>query len=127
MVLTMNHVQTRRTLSVFQPGYRHDAMVAFPSTNRYCIFDTNLNIDDEINAPFRTSTNHPQLAPTNPLNAQLLGWVNVKCSKLKAQTAAQFLKEQAQKIGLNKEIQTQLSQLKLSAFIDHPSLMTHRN
>ncbi len=28
--LTMNHVQTR-TLSVFHPGYRHDAMVAFPT------------------------------------------------------------------------------------------------
>ncbi len=95
--LTMDHVQTRR-ISIFQPGYRHDAMVAFPSTNRYCIFDTNLNIDDEIN--------------------------NVKASKLKAQTPAQFLQAQAQKIGLNKEIQTQLSQLKLSAFIDHPSLMT---
>ncbi|MEE1124305.1 MAG: multicopper oxidase family protein, partial [Acinetobacter pseudolwoffii] len=121
--LTMDHVQTRR-ISIFQPGYRHDAMVAFPSTNRYCIFDTNLNIDDEINAIPTSGQITPQLAPGNTLNAQLLGWVNVKTSKLKAQTPAQFLQAQAQKIGLNKEIQTQLSQLKLSAFIDHPSLMT---
>lgn len=121
--LTMDHVQTRR-ISIFQPGYRHDAMVAFPSTNRYCIFDTNLNIDDEINAIPTSGQITPQLAPGNTLNAQLLGWVNVKASKLKAQTPAQFLQAQAQKIGLNKEIQTQLSQLKLSAFIDHPSLMT---
>ena len=121
--LTMDHVQTRR-ISIFQPGYRHDAMVAFPSTNRYCIFDTNLNIDDEINTIPTSGQITPQLAPGNTLNAQLLGWVNVKTSKLKAQTPAQFLQAQAQKIGLNKEIQTQLSQLKLSAFIDHPSLMT---
>jgi len=106
--LTMNHVQTR-TLSVFHPGYRHDAMVAFPTTNRYCIFDTKLNIDDEINVPLPTGQTTPQLAPTNLFNAQ---------------TAAQFLKERAQKIGLNKDIQTQLSQLNLSAFSDHPSLMT---
>src|SRR5690606_39535571 len=84
----------------------------------------NLNIDDEINAIPTSGQITPQLAPGNTLNAQLLGWVNVKASKLKVQTPAQFLQAQAQKIGLNKEIQTQLSQLKLSAFIDHPSLMT---
>src|SRR5690606_22758538 len=71
MVLTMDHVQTRR-ISIFQPGYRHDAMVAFPSTNRYCIFDTNLNIDDEINAIPTSGQITPQLAPGNTLNAQLL-------------------------------------------------------
>ena len=119
--LTMNQVQTR-TVSVFQPGYRQDAMVAFPTSNKYCIYDTALNIDDQINAPLPNQ--EPQLAPTNPLNAQLIGWVNVSTSKLKAQTAAQFLKEQAQKIGLSKEIQAQLSQLNLSAFADHASLMT---
>ena len=32
--LTINHVQSR-TLSVFQPGYRHDAMITFPTTNKY--------------------------------------------------------------------------------------------
>lgn len=119
--LTMNHVQTR-TLSVFHPGYRHDAMVAFPTTNRYCIFDTKLNIDDEINAPLPNVG--PQIAPNHRFNAQLLGWINVKAAKTKAQTAAQFLKDRAQKIGLSKDIQTQLSQLNLSAFSDHPSLMT---
>jgi len=119
--LTMNQVQTR-TLSVFQPGYRQDAMVAFPTTNKYCIYDTKLNVDDQINAPLPTT--QPTLAPANPLNAQLIGWVNVNANKVKGQTAAQFLKEQAQKIGLSKEIQTQLSQLNLSAFTDHESLMT---
>ncbi|MGE8538042.1 MAG: multicopper oxidase domain-containing protein, partial [Acinetobacter sp.] len=121
--LTMDHVQTRR-ISIFQPGYRHDAMLAFPTRNKYCIFDTNLNIDDEINTIPTSGQITPQLAPANTLNAQLLGWVNVKASKLKAQTPAQFLQAQAQKIGLSKEIQTQLSQLKLSAFVDHVSLMS---
>ncbi|WP_347453073.1 multicopper oxidase family protein [Acinetobacter thermotolerans] len=124
--LTMNHVQIRR-LSVFQPGYRHDAMVNFPTTNKYCIFDTRLNLDDEINStpiPGQPGQIVPQLDPANPANAQLLGWVNVKASKLKEQTAAQFLKEQAQKIGLNKEIQNQLAQLNLSAFVGHSTLMT---
>lgn len=121
--LTINQVQTR-TLSVFQPGYRHDAMVAFPTTNKYCIFDTKLNVDDQINAPLSTGQTTPQLAPGNSLNAQLIGWVNVNASKLKQQTAAQYLKDQAQKIGLSKEIQTQLSQHNLSAFTDHASLMT---
>lgn len=120
--LTMPQAQTR-TLSVFQPGYRHDAMLSFPSTNKYCIFDSRLNVDDEINT--RTSGEiTPQLSPNSGLNAQLLGWVNVKSTKLKAQNAAQFLKDQAQKIGLSKEIQAQLAQLNLSAFTDHPSLMT---
>ena len=118
--LTMNHVQTR-TLSVFQPGYRQDAMVAFPTTNKYCIYDTTLNVDDQINAPL---PNQPRIAPSNPLNAQLIGWVNVKATKLPVQTAAQFLQTQAKKIGLSKEIQTQLSQLNLLAFTDHESLMT---
>ena len=118
--LTMNHVQTR-TLSVFQPGYRQDAMVAFPTSNKYCIYDMKLNLDDQINAPLAIQ---PQLAPSNPLNAQLIGWVNVSASKSTLQTAAQYLKDQAKKIGLNKEIQTQLSQLNLAAFSDHASLMT---
>ncbi|ATO19659.1 hypothetical protein BS636_08335 [Acinetobacter sp. LoGeW2-3] len=120
--LTMPKAQTR-TLSVFQPGYRHDAMVNFPTTNKYCIFDSRLNIDDEINTgtPGRIT---PQLSPNSELNAQLLGWVNVKSTKSKAQTAAQFLKDQAQKIGLSKEVQNQLAQLDLSAFTDHSSLMT---
>jgi L-ascorbate oxidase len=81
--LTMNHVQTR-ILSVFHPGYRHDAMVAFPTTNRYCLFDTKLNIDDEINAPLPNVG--PQIAPNHRFNAQLLGWVNVKAAKTKAQS-----------------------------------------
>ena len=119
--LTMNHVQSR-TLSVFQPGYRHDAMIAFPTTNKYCIYDMRLNVDDQINAPLPNP--QPQIAPTNPLNAQLIGWVNVNASKMKGQTAAEYLKDQAKKIGLSKEIQTQLSQLNLSAFTDHESLMT---
>ena len=121
--LTMSQVQGR-TLSVFHPGYRQDAMVAFPTTNRYCIFDTKLNVEDEINAPLPTGQITPQLAPNHPLNAQLLGWINVKASKSKAQTPAQFLQERAKKVGLSKEIQTQLSQRNLAAFIDHPSLMT---
>lgn len=120
--LTMNHVQTR-TLSVFHPGYRQDAMVAFPTSNKYCIYDTVLNVDDQINSALPDQI-QPQLAPNNPLNAQLIGWVNVKASKQSAQTAAQFLQAQAKKIGLNKEIQAQLSQLDLSAFADHASLMT---
>ncbi|MCU4629988.1 multicopper oxidase domain-containing protein [Acinetobacter variabilis] len=121
--LTMTQVQ-RRTLSVFQPGYRHDAMVTFPTTNKYCIYDSKLNIEDEVNAPIPTGQITPQLAPNHPFNAQLLGWVNVQASKTKAQTPAQFLQERAKKIGLSKEIQTQLSKLDLTAFTDHPSLMT---
>ncbi|WP_350643072.1 multicopper oxidase family protein [Acinetobacter sp. ANC 5414] len=121
--LTMNQAQSR-TLSVFHPGYRQDAMVAFPNTNKYCIFDTKLNVDDQINVPLSTGQITPQLAPSNPLNAQLIGWVNVSASKSKQQTAAQFLKNQAQNMGLSKEIQTQLSQLNLAAFTDHESLMT---
>ena len=81
-----------------------------------------LNVDDQINAPLPNP--QPQIAPTNPLNAQLIGWVNVNASKMKGQTAAEYLKDQAKKIGLSKEIQTQLSQLNLSAFTDHESLMT---
>ena len=92
--LTMNHVQSR-TLSVFQPGYRHDAMIAFPTTNKYCIYDMRLNVDDQINAPLPNP--QPQIAPTNPLNAQLIGWVNVNASKVKGQTAAEYLKDQAKK------------------------------
>ncbi len=121
--LTMTEVQTRR-LSVFHPGYRHDAMLSFPTTNKYCIFDVQLNINDQINNIPLPGQVTPQISPQNQLNAQLLGWVNVKSSKTKAQTAAQFLKEQAQKIGLAKEIQNQLAQLNLAAFNDHPSLMT---
>lgn len=118
--LTMDHLQTR-SISVFQPGYRHDAMIAFPSTNKYCVFDRRLNADDQINAPFLV---RPTIAPSSPLNAQLIAWVNVQPSKLPTQTATQYLESQAQKIGLSKDIAQQLGQGNLSAFIDHATLMT---
>lgn len=70
--LTMTQVQCR-TLSVFHPGYRHDAMVTFPTTNKYCIYDSKLNIKDEVNAPIPTGQITPQLDPNHPFNAQLLG------------------------------------------------------
>ena len=120
--LTMDHLQTRG-ISVFQPGYRHDAMIAFPSANKYCVFDRRLDVDDQINAPL-VSRVVPHIAPSNPLNAQLIAWVNVKPSQIPEKTAMQYLESQAQKIGLSQDIIQQLSQGNLSAFVDHASLIT---
>lgn len=117
--LTMDHIQ-KRTLSVFQPGYRHDAMIAFPTANKHCVFDMQLNQDDQINGPL----SRLRLAPSNAFNAQLIAWVNVKPTALVAQNAGQYLQEQAQKIGLSSEVLNQLADHYLSAFVDHPSLMT---
>jgi L-ascorbate oxidase len=118
--LTMDHIQ-KRTLSIFQPGYRHDAMIAFPTTNKHCVYDMQLNHDDQVNGPTNPRL---RLAPTNINNAQLIAWVNVAPSSLVHQSAGQYLKDQAQKIGLDPAILNQLAEHDLSAFTDHPSLMT---
>lgn len=116
--LTMNALQTRG-LSVFQPGYRHDAMLAFPTTNKYCVYDTKLNQDDQINAPMFL-----QLPSNSKVNAQLLAWVNVTGSTRPTQTPMAFLQQQAEKLKLPKQIIDQLAQGNLAAFASHPTLIS---
>ena len=119
--LTMGQVQ-KQGIEIFQPGYRFDAMLSFPSTNKYCVYDAKLNLEDEINAPEA----NPLLrrVPEEKLNTQLLGWVNVQATQLPAQTPYDYLKAQATNIGLAPEVISQVAKGDLSAFISHASLMT---
>lgn len=119
--LTMGKIQ-KQGIEIFQPGYRFDAMLAFPSINKYCVYDAKLNLEDEINAP--DSSPLLRRAPEEKLNTQLLGWVNVQATQLPVQSPYDFLKVQATAIGLAPEVIQQVSQGDLSAFISHASLMT---
>lgn len=116
--LTMSAIQTRG-LSVFQPGYRHDAMLAFPSTNKYCVYDTKLNLNDQINSPILL-----QLPSNSKINAQLLAWVNVEAKNIAAQTPQAFLQQQAKKLLLPSQVIQQLGQGNLAAFVAQPTLLT---
>ncbi len=119
--LTMGQVQ-KQGIEIFQPGYRFDAMLSFPSTNKYCVYDAKLNLEDEINAPEA----NPLLrrVPEEKLNTQLLGWVNVQATQLPAQTPYDYLKAQATNIGLAPEVIGLVAKGDLSAFVSHASLMT---
>lgn len=119
--LTMGKIQ-KHGIEIFQPGYRFDAMLAFPTTNKYCVYDAKLNLEDEINAP--ESSPLLRRAPKEKLNTQLLGWVNVQATQLPQQTPFNFLKSQATQLKLAPEVIAQLEQGDLSAFISHASLIT---
>ncbi len=119
--LTMGKIQ-KQGVEIFQPGYRFDAMLSFPTTNKYCVYDAKLNLEDEINAP--ESSPLLRRAPEEKLNTQLLGWVNVQATQLPQQTPFNFLKSQATQLKLAPEVIAQLEQGDLSAFISHASLMT---
>lgn len=119
--LTMGKIQ-KQGIEIFQPGYRFDAMLSFPTTNKYCVYDAKLNLEDEINAP--ESSPLLRRAPKEKLNTQLLGWVNVQATQLPQQTPFNFLKSQATQLKLAPEVIAQLEQGDLSAFISHASLIT---
>jgi L-ascorbate oxidase len=122
--LTMNHLQQRR-LSVLQPGYRQDALISFPSNNKYCIFDTKLNINDQINTR-PNDINRPvlggQLANEHVDNAQLIAWVNVSPTKSMQISPLRHLKVRAQAARLPNLVLDQIENNDLSAFAAHASL-----
>jgi FtsP/CotA-like multicopper oxidase with cupredoxin domain len=119
--LTMGQVQ-KQGIEIFQPGYRLDAMLSFPSLNKYCVYDAKLNLEDEINTA--QSNSLLRSAAGKILNTQLLGWVNVQATTLPEQTPYAFLAGQAERIGLASEIIQQVTTGDLSAFTAHASLMT---
>ena len=76
--ITMSETQPTK-LSVLQPGYRQDALISFPTVNKYCVFDTKLNDKNEINKNISNKLT-AQLFENHELYAKLISWVDVKKS-----------------------------------------------
>lgn len=74
--LTMGAMQDSRS-TVFQPGYRWDAVMVFPRAGYYCVLDDSVPATGNINAvPARQLLGIVRVAPgTNMENSQIPGYV----------------------------------------------------
>ena len=74
--LTMGKVQTRKSV-VFQPGYRWDALVSFPSAGKYCLInDVKVSSTIDRSAPSARLLGVVDVAPgqaSRPLQEVLIG------------------------------------------------------
>lgn len=107
--LTMGKVQTRKSV-VFQPGYRWDALVSFPSAGKYCLInDVKVSSTIDRSAPSARLLGVVDVAPgqaSRPLQEVLIGAAR-----------AHFPPAVANKVSAELR-----SGMKLSSFVPHPDI-----
>ena len=118
--ITMAETQPTK-LSVLQPGYRQDALISFPTVNKYCVFDTKLNDKNEINKNISNKLT-AQLSENHELYAKLISWVDVKKSTEREINIQAYLANQAKLKKLPTQIINQIAKNDLSAFAPYKSL-----
>jgi L-ascorbate oxidase len=103
--------------TVFQPGYRWDALMVFPKPGFYCVIDGSVPPSANVN---------PKASPTR----RLLGFVEVGAGKNVSGDLTAYLKDQlvtAAKYNLQPDIRAEVTKdlkdnLKLTRFVPHASL-----
>lgn len=106
----------KRSQTVFQPAYRWDALMVFPSAGRYCVIDTA--------AP--ASANVDRAAPSR----QLMGMVNVAPGRAVPADITRYLTDElvaAANVNMPADVRPTVvndlrAGLKLSSFVPHPTI-----
>ncbi|WP_338845291.1 multicopper oxidase domain-containing protein [Massilia sp. W12] len=115
--LTMARVQDlKNDIATFQPGYRWDLLMAFPSAGRYCVINTNV----------------PAAGNVAPIDSpvQLLGLVHVAKGQDVKGKAADYLKKEliaAAQVNMPLNVRAKVSaelanKMSLASFVPHASI-----